>query len=73
MSTGAYIVLYAICLGCVAASALKGKYWLALFGVIIPIFAIVAAVRPAKPGSYWARARATYFPGSSGVEDDWQG
>ncbi|MFI7019436.1 hypothetical protein [Streptomyces sp. NPDC050164] len=33
----------------------KGKTRLAVFGVIVPVIALVGAVRLARPGSYWAR------------------
>ncbi|MEU7060554.1 hypothetical protein [Streptomyces sp. NPDC046197] len=33
----------------------KGKARLAIFGVIVPVIALVAAVRLARPGSPWAR------------------
>ncbi|MEG3626318.1 hypothetical protein [Streptomyces poriticola] len=36
-------------------SLAKGKVRLALFGVIIPVIALVGAVRLARPGSPWAR------------------
>ena len=35
----------------------KGKFKLALFGVFIPLVALVGAVRLARPGSRWARRR----------------
>ncbi|MFD5452991.1 hypothetical protein ACWDTR_27995 [Streptomyces sp. NPDC003470] len=33
----------------------KGKARLAIFGVIIPLLALIGAVRLARPGSFWAR------------------
>ncbi|MFF4013775.1 hypothetical protein [Streptomyces sp. NPDC001843] len=33
----------------------KGKLRTAIFGVIVPVVALVGAVRLARPGSYWAR------------------
>ncbi|WP_306183366.1 MULTISPECIES: hypothetical protein [unclassified Streptomyces] len=33
----------------------KGKFRLAVLGVIVPFLALVGAVRLARPGSYWAR------------------
>ncbi|MGW7258563.1 hypothetical protein [Streptomyces sp. NPDC054834] len=33
----------------------KGKLRTAIFGVIVPLVALVGAVRLARPGSYWAR------------------
>jgi hypothetical protein len=46
----------------VLATALKGKLFTAAVGVFIPLFALVGAVRLAKPQSLWARHR--YKPGS---------
>jgi lysyl-tRNA synthetase class 2 len=39
----------------VVVTFLKGKLKLALAGVVFPLFALVGAVRLAKPGSWWAR------------------
>ncbi|MDQ0747926.1 ABC-type multidrug transport system fused ATPase/permease subunit [Streptomyces africanus] len=33
----------------------KGKTRLAVFGVIVPVIALIGAVRLARPGSYWAK------------------
>ncbi|MFE1444295.1 hypothetical protein [Streptomyces sp. NPDC058739] len=33
----------------------KGKFRMAIFGVVVPFVAIVAAIRLARPGSSWAR------------------
>ncbi|MET9521757.1 hypothetical protein [Streptomyces coeruleorubidus] len=33
----------------------KGKARLAVFGVIVPVIALIGAVRLARPGSYWAK------------------
>jgi hypothetical protein len=41
---------------------LKGKVWSGLLGVYITVFALVGAVRVARPGSPWARSR--YKPDS---------
>jgi hypothetical protein len=49
-----YIVFYAILFGCGVASAVKGHYVLAAFGVVLPIMWIVGAVKTAKPGSIWS-------------------
>jgi hypothetical protein len=35
--------------------AIKGKLWSAVVGMFIPVLAMVAAIRVAKPGSPWAR------------------
>jgi hypothetical protein len=68
VSAGAYIALYVAVLGCVAVSALKGKYWFALLGLVIPVFAIVGAVCAPKPGSLWAG----YLGARVHDADDWQ-
>ena len=36
-------------------SVMKGKYKLALFGAFLPVFALVAAMRLARPESRWAK------------------
>ena len=41
---------------CVIA-AVKGKYTSAIAGMMIPLVAWVAAIRVARPGSWWARRR----------------
>jgi hypothetical protein len=46
-----------------AVAALKGKYTSAILGMLIPPVAWFAAIRVARPGSYWARRR--YPEGSS--------
>jgi hypothetical protein len=48
-----YILSSAIVLGCGVICALKGKFWFVAFGVLLPIFWIVGAVRPAKAYSPW--------------------
>jgi hypothetical protein len=45
-----------------AITALKGKYWAALWAVFLPMVGWVAAVRLAKPDSPWAKRR--YAEGS---------
>jgi hypothetical protein len=55
------VILLLVILFCTIA-ALKGKIFLAVAGIPIPLFAIVAAIRLAKPKSPWARRR--YKPGS---------
>jgi hypothetical protein len=42
-------------LGLIVVSVMKGKYKLALFGAFIPMFALVAAIRLARPESRWAK------------------
>ncbi|HVX24273.1 MAG TPA: hypothetical protein VG992_02950 [Candidatus Saccharimonadales bacterium] len=39
----------------VLTAALKGKLYLASFGVFVPLLAIVGAIRLAEPGSIWTR------------------
>jgi hypothetical protein len=41
----------------VLISALKGKLFLATFGVFLAVLALIGAVRLAEPGSVWARRR----------------
>jgi hypothetical protein len=45
----------AIVLLLIVLSVMKGKYKLALFGAFIPLFALVAAMRLARPESRWAK------------------
>ncbi len=40
-----------------AITLLKGKIWTGLFGLFVPLFFLVGAVRLARPGSPWARWR----------------
>jgi hypothetical protein len=46
----------------VVLALIKGKIWTGLIGVMIPLLAIVGAIRLARPSSPWARWR--YKPGS---------
>ncbi len=55
-------IMIALNLVLVLIAALKGKLFLATFGVFAPIFALVGAIRLAEPGSIWARRR--YAPDS---------
>src|SRR2546421_9250512 len=43
--------------GFVALTLLKGKYWTGLLGLLVPVFALVGAIRLGRPGSPWARWR----------------
>jgi hypothetical protein len=61
-STLAIITTVLITLGICAIVALKGKLSSAVIGMFIPPVAWVAAIRLARPGSWWARRR--YKPGS---------
>jgi hypothetical protein len=45
------LALAIVCLG-------KGKLFMAIVGVFVPLVALVGAVRPAKPGSRWEQRRA---------------
>jgi hypothetical protein len=45
-----------------AICLLKGKVWSGVLGVYISLFALVGAIRVARPGSVWARSR--YSEGS---------
>jgi hypothetical protein len=47
----------AINLGAAAVAALKGKYVAAVAGMPLPPVGYVAAIRLAKPGSWWAKRR----------------
>ena len=47
----------AMILGLIVVSVMKGKYKLALFGAFIPLCALIAAVRLARPESRWAKRR----------------
>jgi lysyl-tRNA synthetase class 2 len=49
-------------LACCAIAAVKGKYIAAVAGMLVPPVAWVAAVRLARPGSWWANRR--YAAGS---------
>ena len=50
------VVMVAVLVTPSVISALKGKYWLALLGVVgLTFFALIGALRPAKPSSCWAR------------------
>lgn len=46
----------------VAITFLRGKIWTGAIGIVFPLVAFVGALRLARPGSPWARAR--YKPGS---------
>ncbi|MBB3083885.1 hypothetical protein [Geodermatophilus sabuli] len=50
-------------LACALVAILKGRAVLGVVGVFVPVVALVAAVRLARPASYWARRR--YLPGSA--------
>ncbi|MGH2982633.1 MAG: hypothetical protein ACRDK5_00010 [Solirubrobacterales bacterium] len=56
-SIAALVTTVVINLGLCALAALKGKVSAAVIGMFIPPVAWVAAIRLARPGSYWARRR----------------
>ena len=49
-------------LAIVVLAALKGKIYMALFGLFIPFLALIAAIRVAEPGSVWTRKFYTNKP-----------
>jgi hypothetical protein len=51
-----------VVLGLSVLAVLKGKYVVAVTGMLIPLISLVGAIRLAKPSSPWARKR--YAPGS---------
>ncbi|GAA1984409.1 phosphatidylglycerol lysyltransferase domain-containing protein [Kitasatospora viridis] len=55
-SAGQLVVAGAL-LVLVVVSLLKGKLWTGLIGVMVPLLAVVGAIRLARPGSPWARWR----------------
>jgi hypothetical protein len=61
-STLAILASVALALAFCALVALKGKISTAVIGMFIPPVAWVAAIRLARPGSWWAKRR--YEPGS---------
>jgi lysyl-tRNA synthetase class 2 len=63
-STGHWSVIISIVLGglLVGIALLKGRIWLGVLGLLVPLLALIGALRLAKPHSPWARWR--YAPGS---------
>ncbi|MFJ4406466.1 phosphatidylglycerol lysyltransferase domain-containing protein [Streptomyces sp. NPDC088910] len=55
LSAGVLIGFVVVCLS-------KGKVWTGLLGVMVPVLAIVGALRLARPASPWARWRYTSRP-----------
>lgn len=53
---------FGACALLVVVSLLKGKLWTGLIGIMLPIIALVGAVRLGRPGSPWARWRYTRRP-----------
>jgi hypothetical protein len=60
-SAGADVLAISVALAVIAAlvSILKGKYYMGIIGLFIPVIAYVAAVRLARPRSAWAHWRYT--------------
>ena len=58
---GLIISIVAVVLTCLVAAS-KGKVWSTIGGMFIPVIGLVAAIRLARPGSFWAKRR--YAPGS---------
>lgn len=58
-SAGADILAVSVTLAVVAsvAAILKGKFFMGMIGLFIPVIAYVAAIRLARPNSAWARRR----------------
>jgi lysyl-tRNA synthetase class 2 len=56
-SITAIAVVVAIDLALVFVAIAKGKLFVALLGVFVPLVALVGSVRLARPGSRWARRR----------------
>ena len=61
---GRWSLVISIILGglLVGVALLKGRIWLGVLGLLVPLLALIGAVRLAKPHSPWARWR--YPPGS---------
>jgi hypothetical protein len=58
-SAGADVIAVSVTLAVVAAivSILKGKFYMGIIGLFIPVIACIAAIRLARPRSMWARWR----------------
>jgi hypothetical protein len=58
-SASADVLAISLSLAVIAAvvSILKGKLYLGIIGLFIPVLGYIAAVRLARPNSYWARRR----------------
>lgn len=61
---GRWAFIVTICTGglLVGVALLKGRVWLGVLGLLVPLLALIGALRLAKPTSPWARWR--YPPGS---------
>jgi hypothetical protein len=51
------VVVLAVNLAFTIVCLLKGKLWTGILGIYITVFALVGAIRLARPGSVWARRR----------------
>lgn len=60
VATVVLVILYSL------LSALKGKYFFAILGLVLPFFSFIGSIRLAKPNSPWARRR--YKDGSRKLE-----
>ncbi|HVE67181.1 MAG TPA: hypothetical protein VNB64_01235 [Solirubrobacteraceae bacterium] len=65
-SVTAIAVAVAIAVAYSTLAILKGKRWLGLFGLFVPLIALAGAIRLAQPHSPWARR--FYKPGSRKLE-----
>jgi hypothetical protein len=52
-----FVATIVINLGLLVVVSLKGKYFLVFLGFFVIVFALVGAIRVARPGSPWARSR----------------
>ena len=57
VDTWLYVVLVAFHLATAGVCFVKGKLATGLIGIVVPIVALVGAIRLAKPSSVWARRR----------------
>jgi len=57
------MVVVAVLFVLAGITLLKGKIWIALLGVFLPVALVVGAVRLGRPGSPWARWRYRERPG----------
>jgi hypothetical protein len=79
------LLVVAIIVWLIVVSIMKGKYKLALFGAFIPLCALVAALRLARPESRWAKrhygpeklarakARTAWYDKRFGPATEWVG
>ena len=57
------VVTVSVLFALAVVTLLKGKPWIALIGVVIPLALLAGAIRLARPGSPWARWRYRNRPG----------